>query len=161
MNADLALYLIEKGIPLDKAKAIATEATNEADVAFGVLDALPGAMSVAEARELAANAPLANLRVPVPLNSRQTQTQQETKSASIAIPEHDTKQVAHGVYTPVLGPDGLTDGQRAAIANGVGLCPNCQQPKDNHLPGCARVGARGFEPVDPKAVTKDRLSPSV
>lgn len=60
------------------------------------------------------------------------------------------------VFTqPVIGPDGLTDKQRAALGT-VGLCPNCQQPKDDHLPGCARASGE-----DPKARTKDRLSPAV
>lgn len=62
------------------------------------------------------------------------------------------RAVVHKV--PVVGPDGLTDRQREAVASGVGLCPNCQQPKNRHLPGCAR--ASGY---DSKAVTKDPLPP--
>jgi hypothetical protein len=56
-------------------------------------------------------------------------------------------------YVPVQGPDGLTDKQRAAIG-GVGLCSNCQQPKNSHLPGCSV--ASGY---DVKARTKDPLPP--
>lgn len=57
-------------------------------------------------------------------------------------------------HVPVVGADGLTDTQRNAVASGVGLCPNCQQPKNRHLPGCAR--ASGY---DQRAVTKDPLPP--
>jgi hypothetical protein len=58
-------------------------------------------------------------------------------------------------YVPVVGPDGLTDIQRAAVG-GVGLCPNCQQPNNRHLPGCARASGE-----DRKAVTKTALPPVV
>lgn len=62
------------------------------------------------------------------------------------------RAIVHKV--PVVGPDGLTDVQRAAVASGVGLCANCQQPKNRHLPGCARASGE-----DPKARTKDPLPP--
>lgn len=68
---------------------------------------------------------------------------------------HDTREAAYGTFTPVVGDDGLTDKQRAAVGN-VGLCPNCQQPNNDHLPGCARASGE-----DPRAVTKRGLSPSV
>ena len=55
----------------------------------------------------------------------------------------------------VVGPDGLTDKQRAAVG-GVGLCQNCQQPNNSHLPGCARASKE-----DMRAVTKDPLPPAV
>lgn len=59
----------------------------------------------------------------------------------------------------VVGPDGLTDAQRIGAAT-VGLCPNCQQPKNNHLPGCLRDPRAGFtEKEQGRAITKDRLPP--
>jgi hypothetical protein len=157
LNAELALFLIEQGIPLAKAKVIAAEATSAADIAFGILDALPGAMTVTEARELAARAPLVvDMR-----SGRAVPAKPEPLGPQpVVLGEHDTPQVAHGTYSPVVGVDGLTDKQRAALGK-VGLCPNCQQPKNDHLPGCARVSANGFEPMDPKARTKDPLPPAV
>jgi len=58
-------------------------------------------------------------------------------------------------HVPVVGPDGLTAKQRAAVG-GVGLCANCQQPNNNHLPGCAKASGE-----DKRAVTKDPLPPAV
>lgn len=54
---------------------------------------------------------------------------------------------------PVVGSDGLTEAQRAAVGN-VGLCPNCQQPNTDHLPGCARRSGEA-----PRAVTSGPLPP--
>lgn len=162
MNAALALFLIEESIPIEKAKAIAAEATSEADIAFGILDALPGALTVAEARAVAARAPLV-----VDYGSGKAVPSKPDTTPRVRGPqvagEHDTPQVVHGIYTPVVGDDGLTDAQRAALPHngGVGLCPNCQQPKNSHLPGCARTSSNGFEPMDPKARTKDPLPPAV
>jgi hypothetical protein len=162
LNAELALFLIEESIPIEKAKAIAAEATSVSDIALGIMDALPGALTVAEAKAIAERAPLVvDYGTGRAVPSRNDAPPQVRPRGEPGLLEHDTKQVAHGVYTPVLGPDGLTDNQRAAMARGVGLCPNCQQPKTDHLPGCSRVSANGFEPVDPKAVTKDPLSPAV
>jgi hypothetical protein len=56
---------------------------------------------------------------------------------------------------PVVGADGLTDKQRAAVG-GVGLCANCQQPNNDHLPACAKASG-----LDKRAVTKEALPPSV
>lgn len=53
--------------------------------------------------------------------------------------------------TRVVGGAALTPEQEAAIGT-VGLCPNCQQPNNNHLPGCARQSGE-----DPRAVTKNPL----
>lgn len=51
------------------------------------------------------------------------------------------------------GPDGLTPKQRAAVGT-IGLCPNCQQPRNDHVPGCSV--ASGY---DVRAVTKTPLPP--
>ena len=61
-------------------------------------------------------------------------------------------------YAPVLGIDGLTDKQRAATKNCVGLCQNCQQPENDHLPGCARIPGMGS---DMRARTKAALPPAI
>lgn len=61
----------------------------------------------------------------------------------------------------VVGPDGLTDAQRVALAKGVGLCPNCQQSNERHLPGCLRDPANGFTDKERgRAVTKAKLPPA-
>lgn len=70
--------------------------------------------------------------------------------------EHDTAEVAHPIYVPATGPDGLTAKQRAAVEAGVGLCSNCQQPKDDHLPSCAKASG-----MDKRAVTKGALPPAI
>lgn len=57
-------------------------------------------------------------------------------------------------------PGELMPHQQAAVAEGRQLCPNCQQPTNDHLPGCARVGTGGFPPMDPKARTKAPLPPA-
>lgn len=60
------------------------------------------------------------------------------------------------VAAPVAaGAVGLMAHQQDAIANGVGLCPNCQQPKNNHLPGCARATGE-----DATATTRAALPPA-
>lgn len=48
----------------------------------------------------------------------------------------------------------LSEAQSAALASGIGLCPNCQQPNNDHLPACTR--ATGY---DERAVTKNKLNP--
>jgi hypothetical protein len=55
---------------------------------------------------------------------------------------------------PVVGPDGLTNAQREALAKNIPLCANCQQPTNDHLPGCAKASGE-----DPKARTKPPLAP--
>ncbi len=62
-------------------------------------------------------------------------------------------EALHGTYVPVKGPDGLTDVQRGALST-VGLCSNCQQPNNDHLPGCAVASGE-----DRRAVTKSALPP--
>ncbi len=57
-------------------------------------------------------------------------------------------------------PGELMPHQQAAVETGRQLCPNCQQPTNDHLPGCARVGAGGFAAMDPKASTKNPLPPA-
>lgn len=74
------------------------------------------------------------------------------RPASLPAPQA-TGDFVHGTYVPVVGPDGLTDQQRAAVGT-VGLCQNCQQPKNAHLPGCAVASGEA-----PRAVTKDPLPP--
>lgn len=58
--------------------------------------------------------------------------------------------------TPQRPPsrDDLSPAQIAALSDGRGLCPNCQQPTDDHLPGCARATGE-----DNKAITKNKLNP--
>jgi hypothetical protein len=58
--------------------------------------------------------------------------------------------------TPQRPPsaDDLSEAQSAALASGIGLCPNCQQPNNDHLPGCARATGE-----DNRAVTKNKLTP--
>jgi len=67
-----------------------------------------------------------------------------------------TNEVAPKHLVRVVGDDGLTDKQRIGAAT-VGLCPNCQQPTNDHLPGCARIPETGS---DSRAVTKQPLPPS-
>lgn len=68
--------------------------------------------------------------------------------------EPNPQNPANRMTVPVRGPDGLTAAQRAAVESGIGLCPNCQQPTNDHLPGCARASGE-----DPKARTKSALPP--
>lgn len=156
MNAELALYLVEQSIPLEKAKSMAAEATGSpADLALAILEALPGALSVAEALDMARAAP------PVLVQSTAALKPPRTGPRDFEPGLHavgGNSEFVHGTYAPVVGSDGLTDAQRNAVGT-VGLCPNCQQPNNAHLPACARVGANGFEAVDPKARTKDPLPP--
>ena len=73
-------------------------------------------------------------------------------------------KVAGKFLQRVVGPDGLTDQQRLGAAT-VGLCPNCQQPVNAHLPACLRDTAKGgFEPSDAsyrRAITDKPLPPAV
>lgn len=61
---------------------------------------------------------------------------------------------ARVLQVPARGNDGLTDKQRAAMST-VGLCPNCQEPNNDHLPGCARASGEV-----PNAITKTQLPPT-
>jgi hypothetical protein len=59
------------------------------------------------------------------------------------------------------GPNGMTARQQAGLDRGVGLCPNCQQPADDHIPGCLRDPRNGFRPEEQqRAVTKGTMSPT-
>jgi len=60
---------------------------------------------------------------------------------------------------PPRDPNALMPAQQVALQRGIPLCPNCQQPANDHLPGCARVEWNGWEAVDKRAVTKNKLSP--
>ncbi len=82
------------------------------------------------------------------LNEVATVTQQDLNDVR---PENPERALVHRV--PIVGADGLTEKQRAAVG-GVGLCSNCQQPKNSHLPGCAQASGE-----DPRARTKDPLPP--
>ena len=53
----------------------------------------------------------------------------------------------------------LSEQQEEAIAAGVKLCPNCQQPVTDHLPGCSRAFADPNDPFLKGAVTKNKLNP--
>lgn len=158
MSAELTLFLIEEGYPLEKAKAVAAAAPSTvADLALALLEALPGALTVAEARAQAERAPLAPAKGGRSWSEVKTGPNTRVQHASDEdFDDEGNPQPLRPVYTPVLGADGLTDRQRAAVAT-VGLCPNCQQPKNDHLPGCARIDAT----FDNRSVTKDRLPPAV
>ncbi len=80
-----------------------------------------------------------------------TRVASATAPAFEVIPQHG--DALHGTYVPVKGADGMTDVQRAALGN-VGLCSNCQQPNNDHLPGCAVASGE-----DRRAVTKSALPP--
>ena len=69
----------------------------------------------------------------------------------------ESDEVAAKFLQRAVGADGLTDSQRAGVTRGIPLCPNCQQPTNDHLPGCARIPELG---TDPRAVTKAPLPPS-
>lgn len=148
MNAELALWLVEQGIDVAHARSVADDATSPADIALALLDA--GLYdSVQAARDRASEAPLV-------LSPAQVGAAVHAIIEKKGVLEHDDAEHAFRVYAPVVGPDGLTDGQRAAVQAGVGLCRNCQQPKTHHLPGCALHSGE-----DPKAVTKSPLPPAV
>lgn len=153
-NAELVLYLIEQGITLANAKAVAEQ--NPKSVPELVLALIEYAeVAISDARVFAEEAPLNHFvaaKEPVRGVIGQLEDERERRS-------YDTEAVVHGTYVPVVGADGLTDAQRNALQRGIGLCPNCQQPKDDHLPGCARVANGGMPPMDPRAVTKAKLPP--
>lgn len=67
------------------------------------------------------------------------------------------KAVAAKFSVAPKGADGLDAVQAQAVAQGRPLCPNCQHPEDDHLPGCAR---RPGEGSDFKAKTKNPLPAS-
>lgn len=57
-------------------------------------------------------------------------------------------------------PNGLTAVQQAGVDRGKSLCPNCQNPEDEHVPGCLRDPDNGFSGRERKrAITHDRLPP--
>ena len=59
------------------------------------------------------------------------------------------------------GADGLTAAQRRGVDAGIALCPNCQLPENDHIPGCLRNPKSGFtEKERNRAVTKPPLPPS-
>jgi|GEM_PF-4697307 len=80
-----------------------------------------------------------------------------TRSAPASAPPFEvvaeSRDFVHGTYVPIVGEDGLTDKQRSAVGK-QGLCQNCQQPKDDHLPGCAVASGENA-----RAVTVSRLAP--
>lgn len=156
MNAELALWLVEQGIDVSTARSVAAAATSPADIALALLDA--GLYdSVQAARDRASEAPLGVPDIAPRLSREPARVQTIIDRVEPkGVLEHDDAEHAFRVYAPVVGPDGLTDGQRAAVQTGVGLCRNCQQPKTHHLPGCALHSGE-----DPKAVTKSPLPPAV
>lgn len=158
MSAELVLFLVERDVPLAKAKAVAeAKATSVAELTLAMLD--QGEVPLSTARQWAeecigflGQAPAVKRQSPA-VNAPTTGGGEEFNGKDDA--EHAFRWIV-----PVVGPDGLTDKQRAALGN-VGLCPNCQQPNNGHLPGCARTGSNGFEPMDPKARTKPPLPPAI
>lgn len=149
MNADLALWLIERGVPVGEAKAIAETAVSQSDIALGLVDSL--GLPVAEAKAMAAEAPLV---VDMATGKAQPSRPDPVPRAMAQTGALDDVEAVKPMRVPVVGADGLTDRQRAAIEKGVALCPNCQQPVNSHLPGCARASGE-----DPKARTKTALPP--
>lgn len=157
MNAELALWFIERGVDVVDAKQYAAECVSPSDVALALVE---HGVGVGDARDLAAQAPLVVEVQPsgkvVPGRPNPVVLDRVERAASVeGVVIHDDAEHAFRFYAPVVGPDGLTDKQRAAVG-GVGLCRNCQQPKDDHLPGCALYSGE-----DPKAVTKSPLPPAV
>jgi hypothetical protein len=55
------------------------------------------------------------------------------------------------------GQNGLTLTQQRGIDRGASLCPNCHEPEDDHLPGCARTPGIGS---NFRAKTKATLPPA-
>jgi hypothetical protein len=155
MNAELVLYLMEQDISLDAAKAVAeTNPKSVPELAIALIEHV--GLNVGAARDIANEAPL---RQPLTRNDIPPDNAAPDPSTLGPRKSYDTEAVVHGTYVPVTGADGLTDAQRNALQRGIGLCPNCQQPKDDHLPGCARVAQGGMSPMDPRAVTKPKLPP--
>lgn len=133
----LTLALVEYGMDVAAAKTFATNFVTENADLFTAQDQLPRT----------AQPPANQVALwPRPIDLREP-GQPLDEDAPIE------RAVVHKV--PVVGPDGLTAKQRAAIG-GVGLCANCQQPNNGHLPGCAKESGE-----DKRAVTKDPLPPAV
>jgi len=149
MSAELILYLIEQGIPLHKAKEVeAQEPQSTPELVLALIEFADVAIS--DARGFAEGAP--------PLTNRpvRVKPQNENLPPAVQTALQEGDDFVKPRYVPVVGADGLTDKQRAAVQSGVGLCPNCQQPKNAHLPGCARQSGE-----DARAVTHDPLPPAV
>ena len=145
MNADLVLFLIEHDMPLDKAKAVAgSEPASVAELALALIE---NGVIISMARELAEGAPLQ------PSAKLKPQNEALPPAVQTALQTGSEPPPIRARYVPVVGPDGLTDKQRDAVGN-VGLCPNCQQPRNSHLPGCAVASGEA-----PRAITKDPLPP--
>lgn len=145
-------------------KAIVNSLTLALVEEWGELDGQTVSITLRDARDFAARwveenadllSPEPSLFMPAML--QQAPAPQPVRAAPTAPvgTTYDTKEAAYGTYVPVVGPDGLTEKQRAAVGK-QGLCPNCQQPTDDHLPACARQSGE-----DPKAVTKKGLPPAV
>lgn len=72
-----------------------------------------------------------------------------------------SEKVASRFIVAQRGSDGLTASQREGLERGARLCPNCQQPEDDHIPACLRDPKNGFrEDERRRVVTKSPLAPS-
>lgn len=149
MNAELVLYLMEAGLPMDVAKDVAGDVAGNGgswgELALAILTRAD--MTVARATELAKAAPLEPSKKLKPQNEGLPPAVQTALQADGDAPIRPR-------YVPVLDADGLTAKQRAALDRGIGLCANCQQPRNAHLPGCSVASGE-----NPRAITKDRLPP--
>lgn len=79
------------------------------------------------------------------------------QAGDTALLREGTTEVSPRMTVAQRGSDGLTRRQRLGVEAGVKLCPNCQNPKNDHLPGCSRIPGSG---TDRKAVTQATLAPT-
>lgn len=149
MNAELVLFLMEEGMSLTAAKEVAGANPNSpAELALLLLEA--GVSPVAAARERAERAPLTTVTAPEP--TRPAAFGPEVSAHRHSEPEGDRALVHH---VPAVNLLGLTPKQQAALDSGFRLCANCQQPTNDHLPGCAVASGEVR-----LAITRDPLAPS-
>lgn len=147
MNAELVLYLFDQGLTIAAARKVAeTEPANVPELTLALIEF--GEVTLATARGMAEEAPLTPSKPVIkPQNASLPPAVQTALQADAPIRPR---------YVPVVDADGLTAKQRAALDRGVGLCANCQQPRNAHLPGCSVASGE-----NPRAITKDRLPPAV
>lgn len=155
MNAELVLYLMECGLGLTEAKDVAEQpASNAAELALTLIEV---GHTLTDARRIAADAPLVTGPDPSKLVRQSglagTEVGQQLSEVAPDAPLRPAP-VAPG------RPGDIMPHVRRAIERGTALCPNCQQPSDDHLPGCSRVSSNFLPPVDGRAVTKGPLPPA-
>lgn len=144
MNAELALWLVEQGLDLPSAKAAAAEPQSEAGLALLLVEWGAG---VGDAKALAKLAPL-------PAPPQNVRIRADFAEPGTPGPIEDEDAIRPARVAP-RKPGDLMPHQQAALDSGIGLCPNCQQPKNNHLPLCTIATG-----IDSRAVTKSALPPA-